>query len=114
FILSGRGARDMTRETKAGLVVTFSFLCLVSVVLFLKLNPAEGAGPTGADDADKVALAGDLEPKQVTPEASAAATGESGTQPAPTAAAGQTAAGQSGQSGAAATGQTTAGAPGLF
>src|SRR6266849_144847 len=37
----------MTRETKAGLVVSCSFLCLVGVVLYSKLNgpklpPAEG------------------------------------------------------------------------
>lgn len=34
----------MTRETKAGLVVSCSFLCLVGVVLFSKLNDKEASG----------------------------------------------------------------------
>ena len=37
----------MTRETKAGLLVSCSFLCLVGVVLFSKLNEKETSGTEG-------------------------------------------------------------------
>jgi hypothetical protein len=37
----------MTRETKAGLVVSCSFLCLVGVVLFSKFNDKESGGTEG-------------------------------------------------------------------
>src|SRR6266581_7295707 len=44
-VISERRGR-MTRETKAGLVVSCSFLCLVGVVLYCKLN---GPKPPLAD-----------------------------------------------------------------
>ncbi len=39
----------MTRETKAGLVVSCSFLCLVGVVLFYKIREKDGTPPETSD-----------------------------------------------------------------
>src|SRR5262245_39511050 len=42
-------ARKMTRETKVGLVVAGSFLCLVGVVIFCKLRERNGDRPETGD-----------------------------------------------------------------
>src|SRR5689334_7845549 len=44
----------MTRETKAGLVVSCSFLCLVGVVLFNKVNENEARSTKGGDNLELV------------------------------------------------------------
>lgn len=54
------GAGAMSRETKAGLLVTGSFLCLVGMVVFAKLREGEPAG-YGADLASNDAV-GDVPP----------------------------------------------------
>lgn len=51
----------MTRETKAGLVVSCSFLCLVGVVLFSKVNEKEGDSTNGGDKSES------MEPQPVPP-----------------------------------------------
>ena len=64
----------MTRETKAGLVVSASFLFLVGVVLAMKLKGMDGAAPAEAkQDQELLDLASAIEaPKPVEGEAPAA------------------------------------------
>src|SRR5207245_10852523 len=80
------GGRKMTRETKAGIVLSFSFLCLVSAVLVLKMRPGTEASPgaAGQPDADMVALAEDVQPPRpaATAPTSQAATGSPAPSPA--------------------------------
>jgi hypothetical protein len=46
----------MSRETKAGLVVSCSFLCLVGVVLFSKLNEKQAGGTDSPDEKELAQL----------------------------------------------------------
>ncbi len=64
----------MTRETKVGLVVSCSFLCLVGVVLFSKLKEKEGTG-TDADAQAREEMMVPPEPTQAEPGAEAVAQG---------------------------------------
>ncbi len=52
----------MTRETKAGLVVSCSFLCLVGVVLFSKLNERETSGTESPGEGELAKLMAEPQP----------------------------------------------------
>lgn len=69
------GGRKMTRETKVGLVVAGSFLCLVGVVVFMKFR--EGQAPRSEPEARREA-----EPSPVVVEAPAPVAGDRGDSPA--------------------------------
>src|SRR5437879_934528 len=64
----------MTRETKAGLVVSCSFLCLVGVVLFSKLNEKETSGTDSPSEGELAKLM--AEPQPVSNNNTLAAAGE--------------------------------------
>ena len=52
----------MTRETKAGLVVSCSFLCLVGIVLFSKLNDKEASSSEGLSATELAELTKEPQP----------------------------------------------------
>lgn len=57
----------LTRETKAGLVVAGSFLCLIVVVVIARLRP-DGAGPTEPGNSpEQAAASAKTEPVQIVP-----------------------------------------------
>src|SRR5947209_155170 len=55
----------MTRETKAGLVVSCSFLCLVGIVLFSKLREAPTPGTAGDDSTEPTLASAPEEPQPI-------------------------------------------------
>jgi len=55
----------MTRETKAGLVVSCSFLCLVGIVLFSKLREAPTPGTVGDDSTEPTLASAPEEPQPI-------------------------------------------------